>query len=298
MGPILFIIFINDLPNEIRASIKIFADDTKIFKAIRSITDINHIQEDINRLVTWSLKWQLHFNKEKCKVVHYGKNNPHNNYKIGNSNLVSDTTEKDLGITFDNQLTFAKHINQICAKANSRVGIIKKNFATLNIQNVRLLHKSLVRPILEYGSVIWSPHLRKDIMELEKVQKRVTKLVPELQHLPYEQRLKQLNLTTLEYRRKRSDIIQIFRIIKGIDNLDIDDFLEMNTESNTRGHKYKLKKIRCLTTKKLQAFPHRVINIWNALPKKAIECDTINTFKTAIEKHWKQWGLKYNINST
>ena len=127
LGPILFIIFINDLPKRISSHIKIFADDTKIFKAIRSFSDINHIQSDINKLVQWSLKWQLYFNNDKCKVIHYGTNNPKHKYKIGNKALGSDTEEKDLGITFDNQLSFSAHIRQICAKANSRVGtIIKK----------------------------------------------------------------------------------------------------------------------------------------------------------------------------
>ena len=199
LGPILFIIFINDLPQEVQSYINIFADDTKLFRAIRSMSDINNLQEDIDKLVACSLKWQLYFNNTKCKVIHYGKNNPNHTYKIDNSDLTTDSEEKDLGITFDKALTFSNQIHQICAKANSRVGLIKKTFTNLNKNIIRLLHKSLVRPLLEYGSVIWSPHLKKDIIEIEKIQRRMTKLAPEIRNLPYKDRLQELKLTTLEY---------------------------------------------------------------------------------------------------
>ena len=295
LGPILFIIFINDLPQEIKSYIKIFADDTKIFRAIRSMSDINNLQEDINKLVNWTIKWQLYFNNDKCKVIHYGPNNPNHKYLINNTELQIDSEEKDLGITFNNTLTFSNHIRQICSKANSRVGLIKKPFKNHSKQNIKLLHKSLVRPLLEYGSVIWSPHLKKEQAEIEKVQKRITKLVPKLRHHEYKDRLKALNLTTLEYRRKRADVIQIFRMIKGFDNLNQKDFFEIDTNSRTRGHRYKIIKTHCRTNKKLHSFPHRVINLWNTLPNEAVENKTINSFKSAIEKHWAKWELKYEL---
>ena len=296
LGPILFVIYINDLPNEVKSYIKIFADDTKIFRAIRSMSDIQGLQADINKLIAWSLKWQLHFNNNKCKTIHYGKNNPNHTYSIDNTALCNDKEEKNLGITFDNNLTFSTHIRQICAKAKSRVGLIKRTFSNRSTTNIKLLHKSLVRPLLEYGSVIWSPHLKKDQVEIEKVQHRMTKLVPELSNLPYHERLKKLKLTTLEYRRKRSDIIQIFRIAKGFDNLNFTDFFELDTNSRTRGHNLKIKKTYCNTNKKIWSFPYRAINHWNTLPKAAIECDTINAFKTALEKHWSNWDLRYELN--
>ena len=295
LGPILFVMYINDLPNEVMSYIKIFADDTKIFRAIRSISDINKIQKDIDRLVAWSIKWQLYFNSSKCKVIHYGKNNPNHNYNINNSKLAEDDKEKDLGVLFDNKLTFQSHIRQICASANSRVGLIKKTFNNHSLSNIKLLHKSLVRPILEYGSVIWAPHLKKDIIEIEKIQKRMTKLVPELSNLPYKVRLQRMNLTTLEYRRKRADIIQIFRIAKGIDNLNFQDFFEVDTNRRTRGHRLKIRKTHCNTNKKLCAFPQRAINNWNLLPSEAIDCNTLNSFKSKIEKHWAGWDIKYEI---
>ena len=87
LGPILFVIYINDLPNEVKSYIKIFADDTKIFRAIRSMSDIQGLQADINKLIAWSLKWQLHFNNNKCKTIHYGQNNPNHTYSVDNTAL-------------------------------------------------------------------------------------------------------------------------------------------------------------------------------------------------------------------
>ena len=128
LGPTLFVIFIIDLPDTIKTYIKIFADDTKIFNAIKNSDDTVLLPEDINRLVEWSEKWQLPFNMEKTKVLHFGRHNLEFDYQIGNNNITKDEVEKDLGITFDKNLTFKTHIASICRKANSRLGMIKRNF--------------------------------------------------------------------------------------------------------------------------------------------------------------------------
>jgi ribonuclease P/MRP protein subunit RPP40 len=151
-GPILFVIFINDLPSKINSYVKIFADDTNIFRALRSIRDISMSQEDISKLLLWSTAWQLPFNVAKCKLLHFGKNNPEYSYSMNNSLIKQDVGEKDLGVSFCSDSTFNTHISQIIAKANSRVGIIKHTFTSLNKQNFMILYKSLVRPILEYCS--------------------------------------------------------------------------------------------------------------------------------------------------
>merc|ERR1712208_37440 len=103
---------------------------------------------------------------------------------------------------------------------------LRRTFSRLNNHSFKLVYQSLVRPILEYCSVIWHPFLKTEALEIEKVQRRATKLVPELKDLPYEQRLRKLNMTTLAYRRKRTDILQTFRIIKGIDNTPAENYFK------------------------------------------------------------------------
>ena len=294
LGPVLFVIFINDLPDTIKSYSKIFADDTKIFRALKSTRDISILQDDLQNLSKWSKTWQLPFNIPKCKVLHYGKNNPEFTYMMENCPLKNDTSEKDLGVTFDSDYTFGTHIRNIVAKANSRVGIIKRTFTSLNTNNFKILYKSLTRPILEYCSPIWSPHLRKDIDEIERVQRRATKLVKGLAELSYEERLRKLDIPTLAYRRIRADILQTYKILKGHDSLNPRDFFQPPPSNTTRGHSLKIFKQSCNTSERQHTFSQRVVSLWNNLPENIVNCETINSFKSAIDKRWKDVPLKFN----
>ena len=144
LGPILFTIFINDMPEAVESHMKLFADDAKIYKAIESFEDITMIQNDLDKLLHWSKKWQLPLNLDKCKGIHYGKKNQQHEYNIGNKVLNIDTEEKDVGVLFDNTLDFRSHIRKMIAKANQRVGLIKRSFTRLNKNSFKILYKSLV----------------------------------------------------------------------------------------------------------------------------------------------------------
>ena len=126
----------------------------KYIKLLKKLRILKKIQDDINKLLHWSTVWQLPLNISKCKCVHYGHKNPCHKYKLGNQDLAEDTTEKDVGVTFDQSLKFSIHIKNMVSKANQRLGLIKRSFSHLNIRSFKLLYKSLVRPILEYCSVI------------------------------------------------------------------------------------------------------------------------------------------------
>lgn len=292
LGPLLFIMFINDLPNSVNSQVKIFADDTKVFKAIESLADNISLQSDLDKLMKWSSEWQLPFNVSKCKIMHYGNNNPEFVYRINDYHLDIVDHEKDLGVTFDNKLRFTKHINNIVAKANSRLGIIRRNFTNLTPTVFLPIYKSLVRPLLEYCSCIWNPALKMDYNDIEKIQRRATKLVSTVSNLSYQQRLKSLRLDSLAFRRRRSDIIQVFKIFKSIDNLRPSDFFELS-ELTTRGHSLKIKKPRILTKLRQNSFAIRTINDWNSLSESAVSCVTINSFKTAIKNEWANHPERY-----
>ena len=294
LGPILFIIFINDLPDEIESYTKLFADDTKLFRTIESIEDVDTLQTDIDKLLAWSQKWQLPFNTSKCKIIHYGKKNANHAYTMNGNPITVVQDEKDLGVTFDNSLNFKIHVRNITAKANGRVGLIKRSFMHLNKSSFLTLYKAMVRPILEYCANIWFPINKFELDEIEKVQHRATKIIPGLHDLPYPARLRKLNLHTLRYRRNRNDIIQVFRILKGIDKLETNDFFEVNTDQRTRGHPLKLKKERCQNRIRQNCFSQRVINSWNALPREAVMSDTLNAFKTQLDKAWKNDRFKFD----
>ncbi len=299
LGPTLFLIFINDLPNIAISTTKLFADDTKLYRPIASHDDRQILQEDIDKLWEWSEKWQLPFNADKCKIIHYGKNNPRYEYKIGpqgsQSSLAVDTTEKDLGVKFDEDLKFSTHIAEVASRARRIMGLIVHSFETLDKQLFLTLYKSKVRPIVEYGCTVFAPLFKKDVIILEKVQRKATKCLKELRDKPYPDRLRYLNLPTLVYRRERTDMIQVFKIVKGIEDTDSTKFFELaeETGSNTRGHKLKIRKKQSSTNLRSNTFSNRVVNDWNSLPEEAVNCCTVNQFKTCLEEAWKDRPSKY-----
>ena len=147
-----------------------------------------------------------------------------------------------MGVTFDGKLKFANHIG-LCEKVNkaySTLGIIKRNFQYLSDECFVTLYKSVVRPHLEYAQGVWSPHrIGQTKKNIEKVQMRATKMVSRLKVLPYNERLRELNLPTLRYRRLRGDMIELYKMIMGIYNKEISLGIKYNT-SNLRGNRYKL----------------------------------------------------------
>lgn len=291
LGPLLFILYINDLPDIVKTHCKLFADDAKIYKEINNIEDFEDIQCDLYKLCQWTAKWLLFFNIRKCKVMHIGSSNPGFEYKLkdktGKEVLIQEVDkEKDLGIIFQSNLKFNEHINVAANKANQIVGLIKRSFTYLDNSTFLTLYKSLIRSHVDYGNSVWFPVLKKDIKIIENTQRRATRILPELQHLCYENRLRALNLPTLLYRRKRGDLIQVFKILNGIDDISPDKFFLMS-ETTTRGHSKKLYKLRSRKSVRYNSFAVRVIDNWNSLPEEIISSKTVLQFKSRLDDYWR-----------
>ena len=288
IGPILFVIYINDIYEGITSHIKLYADDTKLLRVIKSKDDPKSLQEDIYRLSEWAHKWQLEFHPNKCRVLHVGEGN-NNIYKLTETNcdkIPETRIEKDLGVLIDNKLSFSDHIAQAVTKANQILGLIRRSFQYLDRETFCLLFKSIVRPILEYGNVIWHPIYKRDIEKLENVQRRATKLVPYLKDLPYCERLKLLDLPSLTYRRSRGDMIETYKYTHGLYST-VNSWLSFDHDSVTRGHHLKLVKSRFHSNIRKNSFSNRIVNSWNSLPSYVVEATTMNKFKNNIDNHWK-----------
>ncbi len=132
LGPLLFVIFINDLSKKIIKDTKLYADDTKVISINRCQDDSKLLQEDINTLVKWSKEWLIKFNESKCKVMFFGKQNPKQQYVMNNTILTETTIEKDLGIYISNNLEWDHHINTAIGKSNKKLGLIKNSFEYLD----------------------------------------------------------------------------------------------------------------------------------------------------------------------
>ena len=290
LGPTLFTVFINDLPECVQSLCKIFADDTKVYNLS---SNKDQIQQDLNDIQEWSDKWQLPFNASKCKCLHFGKNNPNNVYYLKETPIACCEEEKDLGITFDTSLKFNEHICNITKKANQVLGLIKRNFKYLDDKNLIKLYKALVRPHLEYGQSVWSPFLKKHKRSIENIQRRTTKLIHFLKNLTYEERLKALDLPSLHYRRLRGDLIQIYNLLKTKDtNEEYKYFFEIK-ENNTRGHNLKLNKEHCRTDIRKNSFALRNINVWNNLRHETVNAKNVNEFKNLIDKELSHLKFTY-----
>ena len=227
LGPSLFVLYITDIDIGIRSNIQKFADDTKIYRQIDSEDDIKILQEDLIKLEEWSKKWLLKFNVDKCKTMHFGHANPEFSYELNGKKLNRSSEEKDLGVIVCDTL----HPSVQCAKAANRamsaLGVVKKSFKHLDEESLPVLYKSYIRPHMETCVQAWSPYYKRDIEVLEKIQRRTTKLVPSLKQLPYEERLSRLNLMPLEERRLRGDLIETYKILKGIDKVNQAKFFKL-----------------------------------------------------------------------
>ena len=284
LGPLLFLIYINDIDECVNSKLLKFADDTKILSVVTSKNDVNKLQEDLKNLCKWSKDWLMLFNVDKCKVMHIGYTNGQANYVMEGNILNVVTEERDLGILVQSNLKWDQQCSKSVKMANRILGMIKRNFEYLDSDMVLQLYKSLVRPHLEYCVQAWRPHLQKDIDLLEKVQRRATKLVPNLRYKTYEERLKYLNLTTLETRRLRGDLIEVFKILKGIDDIDYHNFFTL-CNTSTRGHSMKLFKHGSRLDCRKYTFSSRIVNVWNALDQEIIACDSTNAFKNRLDKY-------------
>ena len=298
----LFVIFINDLPDAITGFAKMFADDTKLFRSIANTADCILMQEDINMLDEWSRTWQLRFNASKCKHMRLGTSyREETTYTMTDvvsqnpSNLDMTTTEKDLGVHVDHQMKFAHHINTAVKKGNSILGIVRRTFTYMDKHMALTLYKALIRPHLEYGNVVWYPQFAKDINAIEGVQRRATKLIPSLKDLTYKERLQELKLPTLVHRRMRGDMIDTYKFLSGKYNVATDMFTLAGYQG-TRGHSLKLDKP---TAKRLDIrrnfFSHRVVNTWNSLPEEVVSAPTVNAFKNRLDRAWKDHPNLYDF---
>ena len=195
LGPILFVLYINDLPDVIKnGSIPyLFADDTKIFHSIKCTQDCKDLQEDIKAMQVWSEKWLLCFHPDKCKCMRIGNTDIDLfTYKLKDSDKGMEFTksEKDIGVVINSILSFENHIDEKVNKANSIMGVIRRTFEFLDIKTFKILYTALVRPHVEYANQVLNPHLKKHIDLLENVKRRATKSVPGLSKLTYEERLR------------------------------------------------------------------------------------------------------------
>ena len=313
LGPLLFTIFVSDIPDDLHNFVSLFADDTKIYAAVQNCERDSHatcLQADLNTLYEWSVRMQMRFHPIKCKVMHLGRGNPQHEYTMtmedGTLHTLQGTKEeKDLGVLIDYNLNFSNHVQTQVNKANKILGVVKHTFKYLDKEAFLHLYKSLIRPHLEYASVIWCPKTKRDKDMIERVQRRATRVVQSISHLSYSDRLKALDLPTLYFRRQRTDVIQLYKITHGLDNLQIGNHCNLcdrsmftsSLSTSTRGHCHKYQ-IQRSSGPRSNFFPSRVTPTWNKLSASTVTSRTVNIFKSRLAEEWRDHPDLYNYTFT
>ena len=258
------------MDDDITSKVLKFADDTKVFRKIKSDADRQHLQDDLKKLIEWSEKWQMLFNFGKCKCLHTGHGNEDAQYTMGGTVLNTTLKEKDLGLTISADMKVSEQCGIAAAKGNQILGLIRRNIVYKENELIIPLYKTIVRPHLEYCIQAWRPYRKKDIDMLERVQRRATKMIPKLRNISYEMRLKECGLTTLETRRLREQI-EVFKILNGYENID---------------RNITLAKKQCRLDIKKKSFSQRTVNEWNRLSADCVGASSVNIFKNKVDIRW------------
>ena len=270
LGPLLFLVYVNDIPDEIECMAKMFADDTKAYNKITSREDCHKLQQDLNSLSAWSRRWLLSFNETKCFLLRI-KGSIEYMYTLNGHYVQQDKSQKDLGVLVADDLKFSKHIKGSISRANQRIGMIKRCFSGLTKQKVETLYKAIVRPILEYASPVWNPQYQKDIDSLEKVQRRCLRL----------SRSEPIPMQSLEARRHFTDMCEVHKFVHNKYKTD-PNYLFTFAQLQMRGHSLKLEKQYCRTNIRKHFFTNRVVDAWNSLDDDIVTAPTPKIFKTRL----------------
>ena len=293
LRPILFVIYINDLLETFQSDSLSYADDLKLLGTLSSNSDGSlQLQQDLHVLTEWSKLWSTELNLSKCKAMYLGGNRLKHEYQMNSPNgfhtLNETIEERDLGVMVTNDLKWNKQCTIAAAKANRVLGQIKNSFVNLDIQIIKPLYTALVRPHLEYAVSMWCPSFKTDISILERVQRRATKLVKSIKDKSYDERLGILNLQNLEDRRLRGDLIQTYKLVNGVEKINLVNGINYAKSLSLNLRRSNDKRLVRETNKKSSCrynfLSNRIVSTWNMLSASTVSAKSVNKFKACIDR--------------
>jgi hypothetical protein len=273
LGPLLFLSYINDLPDVVRTShTKLFADDCLLFKDVSTDRDQQLLQSDLSALEQWETDWQMEFNPGKCTVIRIrpskNKRVRETSYTLHNETLAITEDSKYLGVTIDHTLSWSKHTEATAGKANKTLGFVRRNLHSCSAQVKAASYTTMVRPILEYASSAWDPYLQRDINMLETVQRRAARFACNSyrDRTPgcVEKMMNDLRWQPLEVRRKTNRLAFLHKINNGLVDININDFVR-RSDPRTRGAQ-RFHQERADHPALYHSFFPRTLREWNKLP--------------------------------
>ena len=286
LGPLLFLAFINDLPDVVspRSTVRLFADDCVLYRKVKSKEDTAELQRDLDGLQQWEADWLMEFHPRKCQVLHVTnkKNVIKADYNIHGHVLEETDTAKYLGVNIHHKLSWNHHIQMVVSKANSTYAFLRRNISMCPRETKVLCYNTLLRPVMEYASIIWDPHTNVNIDKLEMVQRRYARFVfhDYRRTSSVTAMLNQLNWATLHERRARAKVDMVFRMVNGL--VDLPATLLIPAPA-MRGHSKKYLVPFARVGIYQHSFVPDSIRLWNALPQRLVDIPSLGCFRNSLE---------------
>ncbi len=299
LGPLLFLIYVNDIPVSIsHSSVYLFADDTKILKVLQSNADAYNLQEDLNSLDCWSDLWLISLNALKCSHLTFSLTGREQTtaYKTNGSVMKGATSYKDLGIKICTNLSWSEHISFICSKAYTSLHVIKRNLPPTSSAGLRKkLYLSLVRSHLSYCSQLWRPLLSKDTITLEKVQRRASKFILQDYTSSYKERLLALDLLPISLWLELLDLLFLVKcLLVPPDNFQILDFISFVDNPTRAGSHRKLAYKFNRTSTSRHFYFNRVVRLWNSAPAINLDASFAATKAQITNFFWNYFTCNFD----
>ena len=286
LGPIHFLAYINDLPEQVRSRVRLFADDTAMYQAISSLSDANILQDDLSKLEQWEKSWDMNFNPEKCQVLHVTRSKTpiRSKYFLHDTELENATASKYLRVTILDDLSWGTHVNNISKKANQTPGFLKWNIKVYKQDLKSTAYKTLVRPQLEYASTVWSPHTATDIQKTESVQRRAARWATRDYRYTSSvtSMLNDLNWRPLDQRRIDCRLVMLYKDTYELVAIPASYYLTPNRRQSRHIHSLAYRQISTLKNYYKYTFFPRTIIHWNALPAFIPLFPTLAQFSNAV----------------
>ena len=281
LGPCLFLLYINDMPDTIQSNIRLFADDTIMYLIVSNQTDCHTLQNDLTKLENWEMEWLMSFNTDKCEVIRVtNKKKPTIfKYMLHGVSLKETDSAKYLGVNISRDLSWGKHIDQITTKTNNSLNFIKRNIRTNNVKLKESAYKTYVRPLVEYAASVWDPWQNKYIEKIEMIQHRAVRYI--LNDFSFtssvSNMLSKLNLPTLQKRRQISALTMFYKIKHQRVNIQFP-----NTIRPALRHRYSFPRSN-INSHRHSFFP-RTAKVWNTLPPDICNSPDLGSFRAGLLK--------------